>query len=217
MKTIVIAEQFTIPDTVADHESFRDWVTSDDFPEKARVSYLDGKFWVDLPMERLAHNQCKQEMTTVLSSLVESEDRGLACADGMLLSNLDVELSTQPDFMFISHESIESGRVTLLRGDDSVEVMGSPDMTLEVISPTSVEKDTVDLRRLYWEAGVKEYWLVDSREKTFAFDILRHGAAKFIATRKQAGWAKSQVFGHEFKLTRETTKHGVSKFTLEMR
>ena len=28
---------------------------------------------------------------------------------------------------------------------------------------------------------------------------------------------KSQVFGHEFKLTRETTKHGVTELTLEVR
>ena len=93
-----------------------------------------------------------------------------------------------------------------MRGDDSIEVFGSPDMTLEVVSPTSVEKDTVDLRRLYWEAGVKEYWLVDSREKTFAFDILRRGPAKFLATTQHQGWIKSQVFGREFKLTREMAK-----------
>ena len=135
----------------------------------------------------------------------------------MLLTNLEVNLSSEPDGMFVSNQCFEEKRAVLIEGDESLEVVGSPDMTLEVISPTSVGKDTVDLRRLYWEAGVKEYWLVDSREKSFSFDILRHGAAKYIATRKQAGWVKSQVFGREFKLTRETTKHGVSKFRLEMR
>jgi Uma2 family endonuclease len=217
MKTIVIAEQLTFPGCVDDLESFRLWVTSDEFPEKARVSYLDGEFWVDLPMERLGHNQCKKAITNVLSDLITSAERGLDCPDGMLLSNLDAGLSTQPEFMFIATETLDSGAVTILRGDDSLEVIGSPDMTLEVISPTSVEKDTVHLRRLYWEAGVKEYWLVDSRENSFSFDILRRGAAKFLATRKQQGWIKSQVFGCEFKLSREATKHGVSKFTLEVR
>jgi Uma2 family endonuclease len=217
MKSIVIAEHLTIPETVTDHKSFRYWVTSDDFPEKAHVSYLNGKFWVDLPMERLGHNQCKKAITNVLSGLIAADEGGLDCSNGMLLTNLEVGLSTQPEFMFVSSESLDAGRVTILRGDDSLEIMGSPDMTLEVISPTSVTKDTIDLRRLYWEAGVKEYWLVDSREKSFSFDILRHGAAKYVTTRKQAGWVKSQVFGREFKLTRATTKHGVTKFTLEMR
>jgi Uma2 family endonuclease len=217
MKTIVFAEQLTFPESVHDQDSFRQWVTSDEFPEKARVSYLDGDFWVDLPMERLGHNQCKKAITNTLSSLIESEDRGLDCPDGMLLSNLDVGLSTQPEFMFIASETLESGRATLLGGDDSLEVIGSPDMTLEVISPTSVEKDTVHLRRLYWEAKVREYWLVDSREKSFSFDILRYTSAKFVAARKQHGWLKSQAFGKEFRLLRETSPLGVSKLTLEIR
>jgi Uma2 family endonuclease len=217
MKTIVFAEQLTFPESVDDLESFRHWVTSDEFPEKARVSYLDGKFWVDLPMERVGHNLCKKTITNVLSSLIASEDRGLDFTDGMLLSNVEVGLSTQPDFMFIASETLDSGRVTILSGDESLEVIGSPDMTLEVISPTSIEKDTVQLRRLYWEAGVKEYWLVDSREKSFSFDILRRGPSKFLVTRKHQGWAKSQVFGREFKLSKETAKYGVSKFVLGMR
>ncbi len=81
-----------------------------------------------------------------------------------------------------------------------------------------MDKDTRDsCARLYWDAGVQEYWLVDSREKSFAFDILRRGPSKFLATRKHQGWIKSQVFRHEFKLSKETTKHGVTRFTLEMR
>jgi Uma2 family endonuclease len=217
MKTIIFAEHLTFPETVHDLESFRHWVTSDDFPEEARASYLSGKFWVDLPMERAGHNLCKKAISNVLSNIITTEDSGLDFSDGMLLSNPKVGLSTQPEFMFIATATLESGRVTILRGDDSLEIIGSPDMTLEVISPTSVEKDTVDLRRLYWEASVKEYWLVDSREKSFSFDILRRGASKYIATRKHDGLVKSAVFGREFKLIRETTKHGVSKFTLLVR
>ena len=217
MKTIVISEQATIPVWVHDLASFRRWAHSEDFPEQGRFAYLDGDLWVDITMERAAHNLCKNAMTVVLTSLIAAEDRGIQFADGMLLSNPEVGLSAEPEFMFIASETLDAGRVTIVGGDDALEVIGSPDMTLEVISPTSVAKDTVQLRRLYWEAGVKEYWLVDSREKSFSFDILRRGPSKFLATRKNQGWLMSQVFGHEFKLTRATTKHGVSKFTLEVR
>ncbi len=217
MRSIVFAEHLTFPESVHDQKSFRQWVTADDFPERARVSYLDGQFWVDMPMERLGHNQCKKAISQVLSSLIEDEERGIDFTDGMLLSNVDVGLSTQPEYMFVATETLAAGRVIIMRGDDSLEILGSPDMTLEVVGPTSVEKDTVQLRRLYWEAGVKEYWLVDSREKHFSFEILRRGAAKFVATRKQQGWVKSQVFGREFKLARQTTKQGLTKFTLEVR
>jgi Uma2 family endonuclease len=217
MRSIVIAEQLTIPDTVTDHKSFRRWAASDEFPEHARASYLDGKFWVDLPMERFGHNQCKFEIASVLKNLINSEGLGFPVCDGMLLTNIEAGLSTQPEFMFVSTAALEEGRATLIRGDDSSELIGTPDMTLEVISPSSIAKDTVDLRRLYWEAGVTEYWLVDCREKSFSFDILRHGPARFIVTRKHDGWVKSQVFGREFKLTRTPTKHGISDFTLKVR
>ena len=35
-------------------------------------------------------------------------------------------------------------------------------MTLEVVSSSSVRKDTVDLRDRYYKAGILEYWLVDT-------------------------------------------------------
>jgi Uma2 family endonuclease len=214
---IVISEQATIPAWVHDLASFRRWAHADDFPEQGRFAWLESYLWVDLTMERLIQNQIKTEINRVLANIAKAEDLGYFIADRMLLTNLEANLSVEPDGMFVSNLTFEEERAVLIEGDGAIEITGSPDMTLEVISPTSVTKDTVDLRRLYWEAGVKEYWLVDSREKSFSFDILRHGAAKYVSTRKQAGWLKSQVFGHEFKLTRETTKHGVSKFTLEMR
>ena len=48
-------------------------------------------------------------------------------------------------------------------------------MALEVVSESSVHKDTVQLRELYWRAGIAEYWLVDARPASPRFDILRHG------------------------------------------
>ena len=57
-------------------------------------------------------------------------------------------------------------------------------MVLEVVSDGSVRKDTVVLRRAYWEAGVREYWLVDARRDPPSFDILRSTSKAFRAARK---------------------------------
>lgn len=217
MKTIVISEQATIPTWVHDLASFRRWARSDDFPEQGRFAYLDGYLWVDVSMERLIQNQIKKEINRVLSNIEKTDDTGIYVADRMLLVNEDANLSTEPDGMFVSYASLDAGLAVVNEGDDTLEVTGSPDMTLEVVSSTSVRKDTVQLPRLYWEANVKEYWLVDSREKSFSFDILRRGPSKFVATRKSQGWIRSPVFGREFKLTREVSKRSVSKFTLEVR
>ena len=90
-------------------------------------------------------------------------------------------------------------------------------MVLEVVSPTSRQKDTVVLRDLYWRAGVAEYWLVEPRRDDLAFDVLRHGPKGYLATRKQGGWLKSNVFGKSFRVTRDTDPRGDPVYTLAVR
>ncbi len=77
---------------------------------------------------------------------------------------------------------------------------GVPDMVLEVISKSLVKKDTVTLRELYHEAGIAEYWLVDSRVKEPTLQVLRWTEAGYVAVRSQAGWVKSGVLGGRFRL-----------------
>src|SRR5205814_3191780 len=98
-----------------------------------------------------------------------------------------------------------------------VELEGSPDMVLEVISRSSVHKDTVVLRQAYWESEIREYWLVDVRREPLKFDILRHTAKGYAATRKQDGWIKSAVFGKSFQLTQGKSALGHPEFTLAVR
>lgn len=101
--------------------------------------------------------------------------------------------------------------------DSFVEVEGIPDMVLEVVSDNSVEKDTVELRRDYWEAGIPEYWLVDARREPLQFDILRHTARGYSVTRKQDGWVRSRVFNRSFRLTVSTGAHSYPEFRVEVR
>jgi Uma2 family endonuclease len=90
-------------------------------------------------------------------------------------------------------------------------------MVLEVVSDSSVQKDEELLRRAYWEAGVREYWLVDARKTPIRFDILRHGPRGYAAARKQDGWLKSAVFGKSFRLTQAENDLGHPEFTLGLR
>jgi Uma2 family endonuclease len=197
--------------------SFRRWATSDDFPERGWYAYLEGDLWVDLSMETLGHNQVKTKIGAVLTLLADDAGIGRFLGDRMRLTNVDAELSTQPDGMFISDEAVKRGRVRLEQGEESLEVQGTPDMVLEVVSPTSEEKDTVILRDLYWRAGVPEYWLADPRGDAVAFDILRRGRKGYAAARKQAGWVKSSVFGKSFRLTRRDDAKGYPVYALHVK
>lgn len=214
------ADVVTVPDWVNDLESFRRWSDDDDFPEKGRISFLEGEVWVDMSKEQLhTHNGIKTEFTIVVGGLIRARRLGRYYSDGAYLSNTGADISNQPDGMFVSDEAIRAGRVRFVEGkaEGDVELEGTPDMVMEAVSRSSVRKDTVTLLAAYAEAGVPEYWLVDAREAPPRFDILRLGKSGYKAARKRDGWARSEVFGMSFRLTRHEGDDGKPVFTLETR
>ncbi len=56
---------------------------------------------------------------------------------------------------------------------------GAPDWVIEIMSPSSVKMDSVRKVKLYQEAGVREYWIVDSGKETVSvYDFERGKAAR---------------------------------------
>jgi Uma2 family endonuclease len=211
-------ERIQIPSWVVDLESFRRWADDGAFPEKGRIAFLKGDVWVDRSMEQLFdHNDVKGEITMTLRALVKTQKLGRYLTDGAYLSNEDADVSNQPEGTFLSTASLQQGRVRIVegRGRGRVELEGTPDMVLEVVSDSSVDKDTVILRRAYAEAGIREYWLVDARQEPLRFDILRWTARGYLASRKRLGWSRSEVFDRWFRLTQEPGGDGFPEFTLE--
>jgi Uma2 family endonuclease len=218
---IVVGDGVTIPPDVIDLASFCRWATSDQFPQRGQFSYLRGAIWVDPSMERLyRHNQVKEAIGRVLGQLVSDSRMGRFLPDGMLIRNNAADLATEPDGMFVSYDAFRSGRVQRVEREipDFLELEGSPEMVLEVVSDTSVQKDTVELRELYWRAGILEYWLVDARRDPVRFYLLHHGRHGYTATRKQAGgWMRSKVFARSFQLSQTTDPLGDPLYLLNVR
>jgi Uma2 family endonuclease len=181
-----IDERVEVPSSVFDHTGFRRWATSDVLPDDVRVSYANGEVLLEMSRPELeTHSKVKGELTSVLVQLVKVEDRGETYPDRALLTNEAAELSTEPDFVFVSWGAFEAGRVRLVpkanRPDDFIEIEGTPDLVIEVVSDSSKRKDTELLRAAYARAGVPEYWLVDTRSASLSFVILHllrpeHGA-----------------------------------------
>jgi Uma2 family endonuclease len=67
----------------------------------------------------------------------------------------------EPDVMFIANENLRRVR------DTSVE--GPADLVVEVISPESRTRDTIDKFREYEAGGIPEYWIVDPYQQTVQF------------------------------------------------
>ena len=64
----------------------------------------------------------------------------------------------QPDIIFISNEN---KNIITEKG-----VFGSPDLVIEVLSPSTKEKDRKTKFKIYEKFKVKEYWIVDPDNKT---------------------------------------------------
>jgi Uma2 family endonuclease len=216
---ILLEDRGIIPGSVKDHASFRRWVRSANFPDSGQFGWLGDKLWMDLSMERNSHNQIKTQVTIVVGGLVSQRNLDTYWSDRMLLTNIAVGLSTEPDGMFATWDAKREGRVRLVGGSrsDGSEVVGSPDMVLEVVSRTSVRKDRKELVELYWSAGISEYWLIDPRGPELRFDILRHTTAGYRTVRGRDGWRRSVVFGATFRLTQTADPIGDPAYALEVR
>ena len=201
-------------------DGFRAWAHSDDFPQRGRVSFINGEILIDMSPEELEkHSKVKSEIGSVLHRLCRELNLGTYYPDGTLLTNDDAELSTEPDGLFASWEAFRSGRLTRAprkdHPDEFVELRGSPDWVMEIISRSSVAKDTARLRESYHRARIAEYWLINALEKQIDFQILTYRASGYAAAKSRQGWRRSPVFGHDFRLRRQRDELGDWQYELD--
>src|SRR5262249_24951487 len=153
---------------------------------------LGSEIWVDLSMEEfLTHNQVKAAFTFALMCILQKHPWGRFVPDRMLLKNTEADLATEPDGLFFFYATRQAGRIQLVKVRDDaaiLELEGTPDMVLEIVSKNSLRKDTVRLPELYWKAGIPEYWLVNALEESPRFDIFQRGAKGYDPAAAQDGW-----------------------------
>jgi Uma2 family endonuclease len=209
-----------IPADARTLEGFRRWARSDEFPERGRISYLDGEIEIDMSPEEIeTHNKVKGDTHGDLRNFVRGRDLGDLLCDGVMVVNKAAGLATEPDMLFCSWESLQSGSVRYVakgKGSDHyVEVNGSPDMTLEIVSRTSVQKDTVEMPQKYFRAEIPEYWLIDARRGRIDFRIHVRGDGEYRLSEADAdGYVFSPVFQAWFLLTRDVNRVGGYRYTL---
>lgn len=208
-----------IPADATTFAGFRAWSSSDAFPEIGNIAYLGGELFIDMSPERLqSHNAVKTEVLRVISNLAVEDDLGKVYSDRTRVVNPEAELSCEPDGAFCSWGSFESKRVRLVltaEGDDYIELEGSPDWVLEIISPSSSTKDTVKLLRRYHKADIREYWLIDARGDKLKFHVFIHAPDGYVEQVFKKGWVKSRVFDRTFRLRKFKDRMGTWTYRLE--
>lgn len=210
---------FDLPVGRLTFEEFRRWTLSDSFPERGRFDYLRGRIEADMSPESLySHNKPKGAVYATVRQ-AEQRDLGEVYGDRARVVVEPVGLSCEPDLVFVSNASFDSGRVTLTprqdRTDDAVEIVGPPDLVVEVVSNSSVRKDNRELYSLYFEAGIREYWLVDVRGKEVGFRLLTRDDSGWSDVAADAeGFVLSPVLGRRYRLDRRTGRRGEWRYDL---
>lgn len=218
---LLLDYDIAIPMHIRTLSDFREWAHSDDFPETGRIDFLGNHIEVDMsPEDFFMHGIPKSQIARVLGNWIEEHDLGHIAIDSTRISSPQAELSAEPDIVFLSYETLEQDRARLVpkasgEEDRFVEVEGAVDLVVEIVSDSSVGKDTGRLPPAYFEAGVKELWLVDARRDELQFHIHHRGENEFQpATVDAEGFQLSEVFQRRFRLERQPHPRARWKYLL---
>lgn len=110
------------------------------------------------------HQVVSKRLLLRLSELLEDPGHGEVVATPGVEFPATGE-GVQPDILFVSHE-----RRHIV---EEAGLVGAPDLVVEVLSPSTAERDRGVKRRLYERQGVREYWIVDPAENQV--DVHRFG------------------------------------------
>jgi Uma2 family endonuclease len=224
MASVLFEERLEIPLGVSCLVDFRRWVTSDEFPQTGRIDFISDRIEVDMsPEELFSHGRLKGKVYSVLLAIIEETDLGYLFVDRARVTCAEADLSVEPDIVFASHARLDKQRVRLVpkasgQPGHFIELEGPPDLIVEIVSDSSVGKDTRRLPSAYFRAGVGEFWLIDARREELLFQIHVPGADGFEPVQQDDnGWLVSNIFACSFRLTRRSDRRGHWFYDLETR
>lgn len=138
-------------------------------PDDERYELLDGNLMM-VPAPNRKHQHVLLTLAAKLRDFTEEHRLGTVYVApfDVVLSDTDV---VQPDVLFISR-----AREHMVTDDN---VRGAPDLVIEILSPSTADRDLGYKHDLYGRHGVLEYWIVDPMAETVA--VHRQGDGRLEA------------------------------------
>ncbi|MDA1347365.1 MAG: Uma2 family endonuclease [Chloroflexi bacterium] len=151
-------------------------------PEGDRRELLEGDFYV-VPGPSFRHQTISRNLGRLLWEFVRRNGLGQ-----VVWAPFDVVLSpesvVQPDILFVSNDRCE-----IITKDN---ISGAPDLVIEILSPSTAERDRELKLTLYTRYGVQEYWIVDPEDGTVQVMVL--GADRSATARTyDSGFVESGI------------------------
>jgi len=146
------------------HYTYSDYITWDD---RNRYELIDGATYMMSPSPSRMHQEITGELLYKLKDFLKGKPCKVYTApfDVRLNAGGEDDTVVQPDLVVVCDES---------KLDDK-GCKGTPDLIIEIISPSTARYDKVIKLNQYLKSGVREYWIVEPDSKTVASYILKNG------------------------------------------
>lgn len=126
----------------------------DDRDAKIKTELIDGKIFMMSPAPTINHGRAVRNISRIFSNNLV----GKPCES--FVDGVDVFLDDnnrfKPDVMIVCDPNIVKQK----------GIYGAPDLVVEVLSQSTAKNDKSKKKYIYAKAGVKEYWLVDTWNKS---------------------------------------------------
>ncbi len=167
--------------------TYKDYLKIED---DKRYEIIKGEL-IMVPSPSVKHQEILAKIFEILLKYIKEKKLGK-----LFIAPLDVILSEdivlQPDILFVSNDNLN---IIKEKG-----IFGSPDLLIEIISPTTLKIDLEDKREIYEKFKVKEYWIVFPEEKAIEILYLEENKYKVIDFKAEKGKVKSKLTGIEIDL-----------------
>ncbi len=158
--------------------------------DNSRSEIIEGIYYDMSPAPRLSHQEITLRIGTEFKSILgnpKSKYKVFIAPTDVVLSEITV---VQPDILIVcDKKKTENGKY----------VDGSPDLVVEILSPSTSLKDKREKRILYEKHGISEYLIIDESEKILEYFVLN----------KNGKYELPQIFGTDEKLSLKLFKKHV--------
>ncbi len=137
--------------------TYGDYLT---WPDEERWEIIDGEAFAMTAAPALDHQELLAELVTQFRTFLRGKPCRIFPDPDVILPRADeaddqVRTVVRPDLVVVCDPAKMDGK----------RIRGGPDLAIEILSPATASHDCLRKRRLYEQAGVREFWLVHPADR----------------------------------------------------
>lgn len=136
-----------------------------------RAEIIDGSLYIKTAPSRI-HQKISTELTRQIANYLVGKDCEVYSAPFSVVLNLDDDEYNQED----DSKNVVEPDISIICDSsllDDAGCKGTPEMIIEITSPSTGGKDKLEKFNKYEQAGLKEYWIVKPQEKMVSIFTLQ--------------------------------------------